>query len=187
MQGCLWTLAVSLSLQAGYPAPYEPPGAPVPAAAYSEFVGGSLEQRYPYDTQQAWVHGYFQEIPAYGGYYHFRPYNYKHVLSQSQTAAGWGMPPTMPYSQQFWHRYDDRAKMVKLSEIELSPYAPYVPTIPSQQPYAPAYGTPMYGAPSPSYNPPPAYQPQQHWPTQPGMTPGLPPSPQYQGQPMTPR
>lgn len=65
-----------------------------------------------YDVQYPWAHGYFQEMPAYGGFAAFRPYNYKHVFSQSQAAGGWGMPPAMPYAQQFWHRYRKRAKMV---------------------------------------------------------------------------
>jgi hypothetical protein len=69
------------------------------------------EQLYSFEQQEPWLHGYFQEIPAYGGYYYYRPYNYKHVLSQSQTAAGFGMSPVMPYSQQFWHRYENRANL----------------------------------------------------------------------------
>jgi hypothetical protein len=81
-------------------------------APYGSFdaygFGGQL---YPYDGPEPWLHGYFQEIPAYGGYTAFRPYNYKHVLSQSQTAGGWGLNPTMPYSQQFWHRYHAQATM----------------------------------------------------------------------------
>lgn len=74
----------------------------------STAFGGELS---PYDTPYPWVPGYFQEIPAYGGYAGFRPYNDKHVLSQSQAAGGWGMSPTMPYSQQFWHRYHHRATL----------------------------------------------------------------------------
>lgn len=69
------------------------------------------EPLYPYDAQQPWMHGYFQEIPAYGGFVYFRPYNYKHVMPQSQAAGGWGMQPTMPYSHQFWHRYRQNAAM----------------------------------------------------------------------------
>jgi hypothetical protein len=69
------------------------------------------DELYPYDAPEPWLHGYFQEIPAYGGYQAFRPYNYKHVLSQAQTSGGWGMSPQMPYSQQFWHRYHQRATM----------------------------------------------------------------------------
>lgn len=72
-------------------------------------VGG--DQLFPYDAPAPWQHGYIQEIPAYGGYVGFRPYNYKHVLSQSQVAGGWGLQPTAPYSQQFWHRYHARATM----------------------------------------------------------------------------
>ncbi|MEX0715605.1 MAG: hypothetical protein WD066_03420 [Planctomycetaceae bacterium] len=87
------------------------------------FGGGYAEELYPFDAPHAWQHGYFQEIPAYGGYHAFRPYNYKHVLSQSQAAGGWGMSPTMPYSQQYWHRYQDQAAMKQhLSRIGMSEY-----------------------------------------------------------------
>jgi len=114
------TLAVAAAMQVGQPSPSEAPNAPPLRNAYNQYgFEGQYEQRYPFDTQQNWVHGYHQEIPAYGGYSAYRPYNYKDVLSQSQTAAGWGMSPTMPYSQQFWHRYHDQATMLKLS---LPPY-----------------------------------------------------------------
>jgi hypothetical protein len=58
------------------------------------------ESRYPYDAQDPWLHGYFQETPAYAGFHAFRPYNYKHVFAQSQLAAEWGGSPTAPYSHQ---------------------------------------------------------------------------------------
>lgn len=66
---------------------------------------GGYDQLYPYDDPQPWIHGYWQDIPSYGGWRYFRPYNYKHALSQSQVAAGWGMSPTMPYSQELFRRY----------------------------------------------------------------------------------
>ncbi len=69
------------------------------------------EPMFPYDSQMPWMHGHIQEIPAYHGFVYFRPYNYKHVLSQSQLAGGWGMSPTMPYSHQFWHRFQQPAAM----------------------------------------------------------------------------
>ncbi|MBW3542135.1 MAG: hypothetical protein KY476_17835 [Planctomycetes bacterium] len=78
-----------------------------------EFVSGPVTfggTLYPFDSSEPWVHGYHQEMPAYGGYAVFRPYNYKHVFAQAQAAGGWGMSPTMPYSQQFWHRYSDEAE-----------------------------------------------------------------------------
>ena len=95
------------------------PAAPmaVQPAPYAEASGGIFgDELYPYDAQYPWLHGYFQEMPAYGGYKSFRPYNYKHVLSQTQAAGGWGLSPQMGYSQQFWHRYQYRASM----EHELS-------------------------------------------------------------------
>lgn len=72
------------------------PPASTPAAMVSEAACG--EGRYPYDAPAPWLHGYFQETPAYGGFHVFRPYNYKHVFVQSQIAAEWGASPTAPYS-----------------------------------------------------------------------------------------
>lgn len=66
--------------------------------------GGTYDPLYPYDHHEPWVHHYIQEIPAYGGYHFFRPYNYKHLLSQSQVAGGWGLSPTNPYSQEYFRR-----------------------------------------------------------------------------------
>jgi hypothetical protein len=78
-----------------------------------DFVGpssvGSSEQLYPFDDQESWKHGYLKEMPYYHGYHSFRPYNYHHVYSQSQTASGWGMNPTSAQSQQFWHKYEQMA------------------------------------------------------------------------------
>ena len=78
-----------------------------------DFVGpssvGSSEQLNPFDDQERWKHGYLKEMPYYHGYHSFRPYNYHHVFSQSQTAAGWGMNPTSAQSQQFWHKYEQMA------------------------------------------------------------------------------
>ncbi len=59
---------------------------------------------YPYDYEPNWTHGYFQEIPAYGGYHFFRPYNYKNVMPQSQVSAAWGNAANMPYSHQYFDR-----------------------------------------------------------------------------------
>lgn len=77
-------------------------------------IGGGFvgEPMLPYDGPEPWMHGHFQRIPAYGGFHSFRPYNYRHVLAQSQAAGGAGLTPTMPYSQQFWHRYEERARML---------------------------------------------------------------------------
>ena len=117
MPSGLLNLALGLAIQVGSPGPSETPNFPAPANAFGRYgFEGSSEQRYPFDTQQNWVHGYSQEIPAYGGHHVFRPYNYKDVLSQSQTAAGWGERPAMPYSQQFWHKYQDQATMLKTSQ-----------------------------------------------------------------------
>lgn len=85
---------------------------------------GNNEQLFRYDDQERWKHGYIRNMPYYEGYGAFRPYNYHHVFSQAQTAAGWGMPANMPYSQQFWHRYQN---MTDLSRGDHSPVAPYTP------------------------------------------------------------
>ncbi|HID24027.1 MAG TPA: hypothetical protein EYP14_16720, partial [Planctomycetaceae bacterium] len=84
-------------------------GAPAMGVAYGS--GSSFDQLNPYDAPSPWMHGYFQHMPVYGGFRSFRPYNYKHALSQSTTAGQWGMSPVMPYSQQFWHRYQDKASL----------------------------------------------------------------------------
>ena len=109
---------------AQYPGGYGLSGGVTSSGVAGPQYGG--DQLYPFESNEVWLHGYYQEIPAYGGYHAFAPYNYKHLLSQSQTAAGFGMSPVMPYSQQFWHRYENRAN--------LSPYADEPRTSP---------GTPM--------------------------------------------
>jgi hypothetical protein len=119
MPNGIWTLALGAAMQVGVPGPSETPNFPALPNAYQQYgFEGQYEQRYPLDTQQNWVHGYFQEIPAYGGHAFFRPYNYKDILSQSQVSAGWGHSPVLPYSQQFWHKYHDQATMLKLSQQE---------------------------------------------------------------------
>lgn len=129
MPNGIWALALSSALQVGTPGPSETPNFPPLQNAYNQYgFEGQYEQRYPVDTQQNWVHGYFQEIPAYGGHAFFRPYNYKDILSQSQVSAGWGHSPVLPYSQQFWHKYHDQATMLKLSRREGGlPQAPGAP------------------------------------------------------------
>ena len=85
-------------------------GLPIGVPETSGGIFGEPLQRF--DSQYPWMHGYIQEIPPYAGYGAFRPYNYKHVLSQAQTAGGWGESPALPYAQQFWHRYRKRASML---------------------------------------------------------------------------
>lgn len=91
-----------------------PYGGPMGGGTQGALPSGAYpgnEPLFPYDSQLPWMHGYFQEMPSYGGYTYYRPYNYKHVMPQAQTAGGWGLSPTMPYSQQFWHRYKQQAAM----------------------------------------------------------------------------
>ncbi len=92
------------------------------------FVGGasigSQEPLFTYDDQERWKHGYIKIMPYYHGFHSFRPYNYHHVFGQSSTAQGFGMSPVMPYSQQFWHRYE---KMADLSQGNHEPVYPGTP------------------------------------------------------------
>ena len=67
--------------------------------------GGGNDQMYPFDSPEPWLHGYFQEMPAYAGNATFRPHNYKHVLAQMQQASSWGINPAMAYSHQWYHPY----------------------------------------------------------------------------------
>lgn len=85
--------------------------------AYSGSNGDTL---LPFDTQEAWMHGYFQEIGAYPGYHYFKPYNYKHVFSQVDLAYRWGQPHGLPYSQQWWHRYHARAALNPAVQMQMS-------------------------------------------------------------------
>src|SRR5579863_7319907 len=67
--------------------------------------GGPVTDPYlNYDAYEPWVHGYWQELPAFGGYAYFRPYNYRHVYVQSEVAASWGTSAQMPYSQEYFRR-----------------------------------------------------------------------------------
>lgn len=85
------------------------PGNPYDAVAMGG--GGGGDQLYPFDSPEPWLHGWFQEIPAYGGYHTFRPHNYKHVISQMEVAGRWGISPVMPYSHQWYHPFRQRAGM----------------------------------------------------------------------------
>ncbi len=82
-------------------------GTPMTSAGVTGGIFG--DPLYPFDSQYPWQHGYFQEISPYSGYHYFKPYNYRHVLSQTQTATGWGITPQLSYSQHFWNRYHEQA------------------------------------------------------------------------------
>jgi hypothetical protein len=73
-------------------------GGAVQTAPNSTQAFGTGDPTYPYDYEPNWMHGYFQDIPAYHGHHFFRPYNYKHILPQTQAAAAWGIPPQLPIS-----------------------------------------------------------------------------------------
>lgn len=93
-----------------------------------DFVGpasvGNQEPLFLYDDLERWKHGWVRAMPYYAGYHSFRPYNYHHVFSQSQTAAGWGMSPVLPYSQQFWHRYENQADLSGRAYTSAAPAEP---------------------------------------------------------------
>ncbi|REJ97052.1 MAG: hypothetical protein DWQ34_02760 [Planctomycetota bacterium] len=104
---------------------------------------GSAEPLFQYDDREPWKHGYLHQMPYYEGLHSFLPYNYKAVYAQTQTAAGWGMPNTMAYSQQFWHRYENSTDLSQPTQFDMTPqYAPpsgYSPpaTFPPPTSYAP--------------------------------------------------
>lgn len=118
--GCLLSLSAGAQAQEIF--------SPGVAGGYagSPSVGAS-EPMFRYDDQEPWKHGYIQNMPYYEGYHSFRPYNYHHVFSQSQTASGWGMSSVLPYSQQFWHRYESQ---VDLSRGAHTPVLPYEAPLP---------------------------------------------------------
>jgi hypothetical protein len=100
------------------------PAAGVYAAPNSTGAFATGDPVYPYDAYEPWVHGYWQEIPAYGGYTYFRPYNYKHVLSQAQVAGGWGMSPVMPYSHEYFRKMQEQAAAERqLTQVRATAYA----------------------------------------------------------------
>ncbi len=79
-------------------------GGAVYTAPDSTQAFGTGDPTNPYDFEPNWAHGYYQDIPAYHGSHFFRPYNYKHVMPQSQVSAAWGNAPNMPYSHQYFDR-----------------------------------------------------------------------------------
>src|SRR4051794_16340304 len=87
-------LALLLSAALGAAPNAVPPGAaPVEIVSQQPPSGGFivsgepvLEARYPFDAPSRALHGYAQDVPAFGGFNAFRPYNYKHILAQSQIA-----------------------------------------------------------------------------------------------------
>jgi hypothetical protein len=118
----------------------------MPGIEYSNTVaGGDGVQLYPYDQQDPWLHGYYQRYPAYGGFSSFRPYNYRHVFSQTQIASGWGSAHGMPYSHQFWNKYRGSYLDQNLhSQASPMPYSQFPEAQP--QPLMNRAGSPVYPA-----------------------------------------
>ncbi len=107
MAASCWPVFVSALLGAGPATVMPAPQAnvmPAPQANVVETTVAPADARYCFDWQAPWLHGYTQAIPAYSGFHSFRPYNYKHILNQSQIVGSWGLSPASPYSQQYWHR-----------------------------------------------------------------------------------
>ncbi|MCA9036431.1 MAG: hypothetical protein KDA91_14955 [Planctomycetaceae bacterium] len=119
-----------------------------PGIEYSGAIAtGEGGQLYPYDQQDPWIHGQFQRVPAYGGFASFRPYNYRHVFSQTQIASGWGSAHGMPYSQQFWNRY--RPSYLDGNLHSQARYQqPATPTPPALMPGQPVYQASFQATPS---------------------------------------
>lgn len=97
------------------------------AGSYMGPSVGASEPMFRYDEQERWKHGYIQNVPYYEGFHSFRPYNYHHVFSQSQTAAGWGMSAVLPYSQQFWHKYEAQVDLSRGNHTPVTPYEAPIP------------------------------------------------------------
>ncbi|MCA9077012.1 MAG: hypothetical protein KDA93_18440 [Planctomycetaceae bacterium] len=117
MSRCVWTI-IAVSVMAGN------------GLAQDFSIGGPVqsasEPLYQYDDLEVWKHGWIQIMPYYGGYHSYRPYNYKNVFSQSAQSAAWGMSPTAPYSQQFYHRYESiTGAGVPMSAIQNGEYGPH--------------------------------------------------------------
>ena len=109
-----------------------------PGIEYANTIaGGDGVQMYPYDQQDPWLHGHFQRYPAYGGFASFRPYNYRHVFSQTQISSGWGSAHGMPYSQQYWNKY--RGSYLNGNLHSQSVPAQAYPMMPSAQGTYPVY------------------------------------------------
>ena len=128
---------------------------------------GAQETLYRYDDQEPWKHGWRKQMSYHEGWHSFRPYNYHHVFGQSQTAATYGQ--SMPYSQQWWHRYHS----VSSQYNHLQGQPPMAMPQYVAPPQTVGMGIPpqgMYGVPPAPMNIDPVYQ--QPMPS--GETPGLP-------------
>ncbi|MBM83060.1 MAG: hypothetical protein CMJ78_21070 [Planctomycetaceae bacterium] len=118
------------------------------------------DQMFPFDSPEPWIHGYYQRMSPYQGFASYRPYHYKHVFSQAQVAGGWGMPMNMPYSQQYWHRYNKRAQLYpETSRKAAAAYMGQAARNQAWQQYLVSLQQQQYNnmAPPPSYGPAPSF------------------------------
>ena len=71
----------------------------------ASYGSSTYEYAYPnFDAYEPWVHGYWQDLPAYGGFASYRPYNYRHVYVQSEVAGIWGTSTVMPNSHEYFRK-----------------------------------------------------------------------------------
>jgi len=143
-----------------------------PAFAQEPYIGsssfGAQETLFRYDDQEPWKHGWKKQMPYHEGFHAFRPYNYHHVFGQTQTAAAYGN--SMPYSQQWWHRYQSVSAQynhlqgqppMAMPQYNGGPAPAQAPIAPPQagayMPPPNPYGAPSAGYPAPSgpYDSPP--------------------------------
>ena len=144
-----------------------------PAFAQEPYTGpasfGAQETLYRYDDQDPWKHGWKKQMPYYEGFHSFRPYNYHHVFGQTQTAAAYGQ--SMPYSQQWWHRY--YSVSAQYNHLQGQPPMA-MPQYNGSPPGAPAPGMAPPVVSDPQGMPPQGSYPQQGFPQGVYMTPPAP-------------
>ncbi|HVJ67470.1 MAG TPA: hypothetical protein VM510_05765 [Caulifigura sp.] len=128
-----------------------------PALAQEPYTGpssfGAQETLFRYDDQEPWKHGWKKQMPYHEGFHSFRPYNYHHVFGQTQAAAAYGQ--SMPYSQQWWHRYQSVSAQYNHLQGQPPMAIPQynTPQVPSQSPITAA---PVMNSSPGTYMTPPA-------------------------------
>jgi hypothetical protein len=135
-----------------------------PAVAQDYYTGpssfGAQETLFRYDDQEPWKHGWKKQMPYHEGFHAFRPYNYHHVFGQTQAAAAYGQ--SMPYSQQWWHRYQSVSAQYNHLQGQPPMAMPQYNSPPPQgempTPPTGSYGPDVYGAPPAPMTIDPVYQ-----------------------------
>ena len=114
---------------------------------------GGQETLFRYDDQEPWKHGWKKQMPYHEGFHSFRPYNYHHVFGQTQTAAAYGQ--SMPYSQQWWHRYYSVSAQYNHLQGQPPMAVPQYNGPPATAPVPGGMGPGVYGPPQGIYDAPP--------------------------------